>query len=388
MKKLILVNGTMGAGKTAVCSELSKKLNNSVWLDGDWCWMMNPFTVTEENKAMVIDNITYLLRNFLNNSGFEYVIFDWVMHQESIINDILNKLEDVQDFKIYKLTLTCSEAELRKRILKDVEGGLRDMEVLQRSAERLSLYENMDTIKINTDNMDVEGAALEIMGIVSNKESYTDTKNFWDKAFQRVPEYDPDEELPVPRIEAALSWLISGAESVIDFGCGNGKVLFRCLSKGTNYIYGIDISDTAVKKADGIKESFNYKDKAEFVSGGLEKLEKINDNNFGGAVLFNILDNLKPDDASSLTRNINRIVKPEGRILLKLNPYISSDEIEEYSLEKISEGLYKEPSGLYIHNLTNEKAEEFLSPYFNIERYEEIEFKGNINRMFYLINKA
>ena len=236
MKKLILINGTMGAGKSAVCKKLNNKLENSVWLDGDWCWMMNPFKVTEENKAMVVDNITYLLRNFLNNSGFQYVIFDWVMQEESIINDILRKLEGIQDFKTYKLTLICSEDELKKRILKDVESGIRDIDVLHRSIERLSLYKNMDTVKINTDNIDVEGTADKIMGVVCDIDSYTDTKNFWDKAFQRVQGYDPKDKLPISEIETALSWLASGSVSLVDFGCGNGKVLFRCLDKGVSHV--------------------------------------------------------------------------------------------------------------------------------------------------------
>ncbi len=56
-KKLFIVNGAMGVGKTTTCKELSKKLQNSVWLDGDWCWMIDPFVVNEENKRMVINNI-------------------------------------------------------------------------------------------------------------------------------------------------------------------------------------------------------------------------------------------------------------------------------------------------------------------------------------------
>lgn len=56
-KKLFIVNGAMWVGKTTTCKELSKKLQNSVWLDGDWCWMINPFVVNEENKRMVINNI-------------------------------------------------------------------------------------------------------------------------------------------------------------------------------------------------------------------------------------------------------------------------------------------------------------------------------------------
>jgi len=61
----------MGIGKTSTCKELNKNLNDSIWLDGDWCWMMNPFTVNDKNRNMVINNITYVLRNFLTNSSFE-----------------------------------------------------------------------------------------------------------------------------------------------------------------------------------------------------------------------------------------------------------------------------------------------------------------------------
>ncbi|MGL4772778.1 MAG: AAA family ATPase, partial [Clostridium sp.] len=45
MKKLILINGTMGVGKSSTCQMLYKTIENSVWVDGDWCWMMHPFTV-------------------------------------------------------------------------------------------------------------------------------------------------------------------------------------------------------------------------------------------------------------------------------------------------------------------------------------------------------
>lgn len=61
-KKLIIINGTIGVGNTAVCSSLYKKIQRCVWLDGDSCWMMNPWprTISEENKRMVEDNVTHL----------------------------------------------------------------------------------------------------------------------------------------------------------------------------------------------------------------------------------------------------------------------------------------------------------------------------------------
>ena len=43
MKRLILIGGPMGVGKTAVGRALRNQIPNSVFLDGDWCWDANPF---------------------------------------------------------------------------------------------------------------------------------------------------------------------------------------------------------------------------------------------------------------------------------------------------------------------------------------------------------
>jgi len=161
VKKLIIINGTMGTGKTTICKILYKKLNNSVWLDGDWCWMMNPFKVTEENKRMAEDNITYLLNNFLGNPDFEYVIFSWVMHNENIFDVLLEKLQK-NEFQRYKISLVCSPEELKKRMLKDG----REEKDIEMSLGRLKSYERMNTIKVDTTNTAVEKTVNEIVNIV------------------------------------------------------------------------------------------------------------------------------------------------------------------------------------------------------------------------------
>ncbi len=165
MKKLILVNGTMGVGKTTTCNELLKLLKPSVFLDGDWCWNMNPFIVTDETKAMVNDNITHLLKNYLYCSSYEYVIFCWVMHHESIINDIIISLSDL-NFELYKITLLCSEEALKSRLTQDVKDNIRQPDVIERSVQRLNLYQNMDTIKIDVSNIDSKQSARQIIDLL------------------------------------------------------------------------------------------------------------------------------------------------------------------------------------------------------------------------------
>ena len=165
-KKLIIINGVMGIGKTTICKELYKKLENSFWLDGDSCWMMNPFIVNEENKKMVLDNITYILNNFLKNSSTKYVVFNWVIPTDDIMNDVLGRI-DVADISIYKITLMSSKDELVKRIGKDIKLGLRDKGNIKRSLERFDLYHNMNTQKLDTSKKTVENIVKEIIDIIN-----------------------------------------------------------------------------------------------------------------------------------------------------------------------------------------------------------------------------
>jgi len=169
-KQLIIVNGTMGVGKSATCEELFKALENCVYLEGDWCWMMNPFVVNAESRKMVEDNIIHVLRNFLSYPSFQYVIFGWVLHLEEIHDRILKGLEDL-DFNLIRITLICSEDSLRHRFMKDMNAKLRDHNSLEESTKRLKLYQSMDTIKIDTTDISAAVASQQIMRILLERES-------------------------------------------------------------------------------------------------------------------------------------------------------------------------------------------------------------------------
>lgn len=161
MKKLIIINGVPGVGKSATCKELNSQLANSVWLDGDWCWMMNPFVASDENKRMVEDNIAYLLRSFLNNTSLEYVVFNWVIHKEFIFDLILDKLSGLE-YELHKFSLVCNGESLKGRMKLD----LRSQQRIQDSIRDLELYNEMNTIKIDTSSISAREAAAQIKDIL------------------------------------------------------------------------------------------------------------------------------------------------------------------------------------------------------------------------------
>lgn len=164
MKTLYLVGGPMGVGKTTVSRELLKSQSRCAFLDGDWCWTMQPFTVTDETKAMVMDNITHTLGNFLRCSEFENIVFCWVMHQQQIIEDILSRLP-MDGVRAVSVSLVCAPEVLTERIRRDIDAGLRDESNIARALSYLPLYDEVKSVKVDTSALSVAKTAEQIRNI-------------------------------------------------------------------------------------------------------------------------------------------------------------------------------------------------------------------------------
>ena len=152
MKNIYLIGGTMGVGKTTTCQIIKNKLNNCVFLDRDWCWDMHPFQVTEETKQMVLENICFLLNSFIKCSAYENIVFCWVMHEQTIIDYIVSRL-DTSDCKVHSISLVCSEQALQARLRKDVDAGIRTEDVIRRSIERIPFYKKLNTYKVDVSKI-------------------------------------------------------------------------------------------------------------------------------------------------------------------------------------------------------------------------------------------
>ncbi len=162
-RPLIVVGGTAGVGKTTVCRALVEALpGNTAWLDGDWCWAMHPFRVTDENKRMVEDNITHVLRGFLLNSSFDQVVFSWVLHQREILDGLLARLDGLE-YRLCWYSLTADPPALRERMLADGRAAA----AVEASVAGLPLYDHLPARKVDTTGRSVAEVVYAILGDLS-----------------------------------------------------------------------------------------------------------------------------------------------------------------------------------------------------------------------------
>lgn len=151
----------MGVGKTTTCRELQKILPRNVFLDGDWCWDMQPFVVTSETIAMVEGNINHLVNSFLACSEFENVIFCWVLHEQRILDNLMAGL-DLGDCATYSFSLVSTKQALSERLSHDIAAGKRSDDIVGRSTARIPLYDELDTVKIDVSAISPADAARRI----------------------------------------------------------------------------------------------------------------------------------------------------------------------------------------------------------------------------------
>lgn len=142
MKRLYLVGGPMGVGKTTVGHALANKLENAIYIEGDLGWKDIPFFVNEENKKIVLNNIIEMVNSAFSND-YQNVILGWVMDLQSTIDEIVSKTI-AKGIKIYSISLIANPETITLRLENDFKSGVRkDEGVVERSIKRIPHYDSL-----------------------------------------------------------------------------------------------------------------------------------------------------------------------------------------------------------------------------------------------------
>lgn len=178
-KRLIFISGTIGSGKTTLSNKLVYSIPNSVMLDGDWCFQQGKtWYFDKDTKNMAIDNIIYILNNYIQNPHFENIIFCWTLHKQEMLDQILNGINLKEKLDFYHFSIVCSFDTIKERIIKrHLERSKQflttiDQEQIQRDIigawKKTKFYMTNDTIKLD-GNMDLESLYNELISNINFK---------------------------------------------------------------------------------------------------------------------------------------------------------------------------------------------------------------------------
>ena len=181
--------------------------------------------------------------------------------------------------------------------------------------------------------------------------------SFWDNYFKTIIPYKIEKkDVTIDNaLDGFLKKIGDQCETVYDIGCGIGTCLIKayCLGDEIKQGIGIDASKHAVLAATEIAKLSNF-DHLTFLEGDESYLKSIETESVDGIICSNFLDVVTKPISDVIIQEINRIIKPHGLFLLKLNFFLDEEKINKLNMEKIDENTYAMDGVIRAYNLSTQ----------------------------------
>jgi 2-polyprenyl-3-methyl-5-hydroxy-6-metoxy-1,4-benzoquinol methylase len=113
-------------------------------------------------------------------------------------------------------------------------------------------------------------------------------------------------------IDSALNWLMPlTGKSVLDAGCGEGRVSFELIRRGAR-VWGVDVSERAIVMARVLVPQ------AQFAASSLLDLRDLRDGFFDCVVLLEVIEHLPESERGSALRELHRVLAPHGTLVISV----------------------------------------------------------------------
>ena len=112
---VVIINGSVGCGKTSVSWALQRKFDKAVMLDGDYIGAVHPFAIYDEARITYLYDTMEHLVAFHRAHGYNNFVINYVFESAASLEALKGRFEKTgMDVRCY--WLTCSEGEQQKRI--------------------------------------------------------------------------------------------------------------------------------------------------------------------------------------------------------------------------------------------------------------------------------
>lgn len=165
MKKLILICGANGVGKSTASKALLDSLPRSAYIDSEYCCAINPFQLTAETIQLFKSNIAALMVNAFRCEEIDTVIFPYSFHgqRQEIFQHVQDELHRQNvSYEWCPVILECELQENIARMRKDQRDAARIERAITHSR---SVYDHLDYPRIDTTGLSVSETIDAIKGI-------------------------------------------------------------------------------------------------------------------------------------------------------------------------------------------------------------------------------
>lgn len=138
----------------------------------------------------------------------------------------------------------------------------------------------------------------------------------WNDYYEKQELYNPLEPIGVESVEKSCVWLGSGGGTVLDFGCGSGRMALRILGSGARQIIGLDSSYHGISLARraGLKAYSSLLTK--WLWGSVDSLSQLPDGHLRGLMLASILGYLDDLEIGRLAGHLDKLLEDGARVVI------------------------------------------------------------------------
>ena len=114
---IIIINGSLGVGKSSLAEELHWKFDKSVYLDGDCIGSVHPFEIYDPARIDHLYRTLAVLVSFHQENGYHNFVINYVFESPGSLQQLVELLSPL-DPAIHAYWLTCDEKVQAERIRK------------------------------------------------------------------------------------------------------------------------------------------------------------------------------------------------------------------------------------------------------------------------------
>lgn len=159
MKRVIMLCGPNGVGKTSICRALLRVTPRSAYVDSDPLRLMNPFVLSDETIPTIAKNLGDVIVNYLECPAVDTVFFSYGLHgrRREVFERVLRRLEGV---RVLVFVLACSEEENVRRMRAD---GRDEARIARALAFSRDVYADVPYPRLDVTKLSAQEAAQEIL---------------------------------------------------------------------------------------------------------------------------------------------------------------------------------------------------------------------------------